>query len=292
MPAQIGKLRFPGAAVTLITLAMCGSSLVGQGDEGTKELRIAAGIPQIGPIYRPTTTAKLGTAVYLGEPLLVRVSLVNEGPETLQAPSTVNGWAALVRLDLQTVNGAPIEPALPFQVVEVRDSLVDGAADPTAIQAGRAQRALLRLPIERFSQAGQYQLRVSLQPDGLSNLSRFPRVRLATILRFELIPTITVEDRLNLLYAHAFAARTERRLDEARSLLTELLAIRPNNTSAWYELGRAWADGGQCTEASIAFGRAVAAANQGGDSASTVRPESRVIELGGNEALERCLRRR
>ena len=256
-------------------------------------LRLAVSVPRPQPLYPVTQRRGFGHVAYVGEPIVLSVSLVNatERDVDLRDPG---GWLAALQIDLLTTERQLVVAAIPFEVTGVLNAQRGGPVSSAAIPAGEIQEATLELrPIAPF-EPRDYRLRASVAREGFGDLSSVPKVASTAMTALEVTPVQSADDRLNVLYAQGVRARLSKRNDEARRAFQLFLATEPNSTTVWYQLGLTSMQDDNCADAATAFGNARAVMLSRADRAkpaANVEVET-MLERDMAEAMKNCGGRR
>ena len=256
-------------------------------------LELAVSAPRPEPLYPVTQRRGFGHVAYVGEPIVLRVSLVNatERDVDLQDPG---GWLAALQIDLLTTERELVVAAIPFEVTGGLIAQGGGPVSSTAIPAGEIQEATLELRPIAPVEPRVYRLRASVAREGFGDLSGIPNVVSTAMTALEVVPVQSADDRLNMLYAQGVRARLSKRNGEARRAFQLFLATEPNSMAVWYELGVTSMQDDNCADAATAFGSARAVMRSRADRAKragSVEGQT-MLERNMAKAMKNCEGRR
>lgn len=254
------------------------------------EFRLVISAPRPDTPYPVTARRGFGHLAFVGEPLILNVSLVNDSGVVVEH-SDPAGWIGDLQIDLLTSQGELVLHGVAFEVLRTVSARHGGAVVPTTIRAGEVQEVELLMKPDADIPPRAYRIRGSIPQQRFDGtLARITRVRLTAMTALEIVPVDSQADRLNVLYARAVRARLAMRSNEAREALSLLLSADPNSSAGWYELGLAWMQDGNCVEVNAAFSsvRRIMASDSD-RSRTTTNPEvRRSVEARMSEILKRC----
>jgi hypothetical protein len=247
------------SAVCLLLIASSVSlrPLTAQESPASSEVRLLTSVHTVDTVYpvegRPPHVPYVA---FVGEPLILQVTLVNQTGSTIHVRSDSRGWPALLRIDFDSMSGKPSIQSTPYAVESLVNANTGGPSDPTSVGPNEVQRVQLRIQTTPLPDA--YGVRVTLPESVLSSPPEAPSARLLTTGRTRVYVRAveSLADRLNVLYGSGVLARLAGRHVEARAILQKLVTTHPVSVPGWYELGRSWAQEGHCGEAAKAFARA------------------------------------
>jgi hypothetical protein len=211
------------------------------------------------PIYPVKGRSNEGYVAFVGEPVILQVTLVNHTTDTIRVTAGSPGWIGLLSVRFESLAEDQTSPRnIAYSVVRLVNRITGGTADPTSIGPSEAQELRIRLQANQVPTSGAHRIRVTLPRTSVSNIPQRSLVRLVATETIYVRAVESTSDELNVLYAAGVQARLDGRRDEARVTLRRLLAKQPESMVGWYELGLSWAEEGECQQAAAAFRQATA----------------------------------
>jgi hypothetical protein len=229
----------------------------------TQEIDLLLAIRGSAEVYPVQNRSSAGYLTYDDRELIVQVTLSNASDDTLRVQRP-HGWIDLVTLTFEAMDRPTGKTRTRIDLVQV--VLRTGVpADPTTIGAHEAQEARVRIRQSDVPSPGTYRVRASVDRRLLSVVSGESITRFSPSETLEIRSATSTNDELNVLYTRATRLRLAGRHQEARSVLNQMVTMRPTSVIAWYELGKSWAAERDCQEAVRALSRADGLVDSGAD---------------------------